>query len=659
MKVNVSRLLRKKNLIDLGHDVETTCDFGFMQPLMCRELDAQDTAMLRVGQAVQAQPMVSPTYGTINVRTYHSFVPAEDIYKPFPFMMSGQLYRGNSSYVPTEVPNVRLDILRMLPMLFGTIQVYDLDLTTNTEQTLESDTVTLNASPSTVFTLFLEDIDSTTDYSLGSLFNSSISLNYLSFDSTNSHSPSYYDLLDVWSDGASNYLICTKLSKAGRNLRKVLIGCGYQLSKSSTYVSLLPLFAYYKAYFDLFGIKRFTTWENTSAYALMQRYINDNLATTDICSTYYADLFAFLQLLCGAYYTQNPDYISSHITGTAIQESDGADSISFLSASNNVRSVTSSDDTNAELTVKDWSTIEALRRLTRRINLKTAFGGSVKNFMRSVFNSDVDEPESNYIGSTKTNLNITKVMNTAETSVGSLGEFAGQASGGSNGDHFKFTAKKFGYLVTICGIVPEARYVQGVDQTLRHIDSKSFYNPDFDGGWTLSPTPKNALYGTNSFVNHTVSSDFGDGFGNIPLYSECKVANNIINGDISLASTRESYLPFNVDKLLPYDYITYDDDSTEMNIVSLPTSVVTNGTIWRYIGMNKWLGNFNRIFVNSDNAQYGYLSSMNLFLDKTPVDDNFILFNYIDLKLSSYKLPLSDSFDTGAFDGDTMSVEKA
>ena len=75
---------------------------------------------------------------------------------------------------------------------------------------------------------------------------------------TNDNSVYYYSLL-------------VELSDFGKRIRKVLQGCGYQIDFSSNNeVSLIPLFAQYKAYFDVFGLQLYHGWETTHCAKVLQ-----------------------------------------------------------------------------------------------------------------------------------------------------------------------------------------------------------------------------------------------------------------------------------------------------------------------------------------------------------------------------------------------------
>ena len=60
--------------------INTTTDFGFLQPLICRELSSKDTLNFAVGHEVQFAPMPAPTFGQVDLKAYHCFVPIESIY---------------------------------------------------------------------------------------------------------------------------------------------------------------------------------------------------------------------------------------------------------------------------------------------------------------------------------------------------------------------------------------------------------------------------------------------------------------------------------------------------------------------------------------------------------------------------------------------------
>ena len=67
--------------------------------------------------------------------------------------------------------------------------------------------------------------------------------------------------------------IAFEFSDFGKRIRKIIQGCGAQLSLTiSDRVSVLPLLAQYKAYFDVFGLQLYQGWETTWAYKWIKEF---------------------------------------------------------------------------------------------------------------------------------------------------------------------------------------------------------------------------------------------------------------------------------------------------------------------------------------------------------------------------------------------------
>ena len=80
MKVAIGRQASgKKYLHNLERSGVTTNGFGFVQPLQCRELISQDHVKIRAGNQLRLQPLAKPTFGRVEIKTYHGFVPIADL----------------------------------------------------------------------------------------------------------------------------------------------------------------------------------------------------------------------------------------------------------------------------------------------------------------------------------------------------------------------------------------------------------------------------------------------------------------------------------------------------------------------------------------------------------------------------------------------------
>ena len=710
MKVAIGRQSTgKKYNHDLSFDVSTTSDYGFMQPFLCYECAAQDSVNLNFAQIVRLNPMPKPTFGQFYLKSYTSFVKIEDIYHPFASLLNNQVYTGAyASYVPDSVPTISHAALNAILHMFSDISFFGVDSPSIDEgKTLRFVGLT-EVSPSVVLAWYRSEFitqmrtryevwddnffskmrtalqeacgEYDEDYPIPIWHSSGIDTSDLDNTLAGIQNFDWYMFFPHFGTGHPDkdtdtpMLVCGRFNNFARNLRKIFYGLGYKQNWSMAQVSFLPLVAYYKSYFDLFVPQRDITWKDTPAFSIMeyleqtainrvQDLISANPQPEYDLPTRLARFFVDLAL---SYYTIDPDYASAHIVGTSTDvASQGEPGFNYLNSAGSVTSISIDElATQPYINANDYditpSGLKALEMMTKLINRRTVYGGNLAQAMRAEYNSEYsDEVDSEFIGAQTVSCSPDPVMNTAETEQGSLGEFAGQCIGSSRSSGNKevglhFTAKAPGFVISMFTLVPESRMCQGVNPQLYHKERADFFKDEFDA-ITLLPTRKAAIYGIEEFSLSEVRSQvFDQGFGNIPNQTEDKVKQNLMNGDMTLGSTRASYLPFNVDKILPFtEFRKSVMGGIEMN--ALPAELLVAGTFWRFIGRDRWFGQFNRVFYN-ENPQ-GTESSLNTFLNR--FDDNFIVQMYCDFKLNSFKLPLSRSFDTGAFDDDIMEVEKS
>lgn len=685
---------------NLTHDVSTSYDFGHMQPLMVRELPAGSKSTLRVGQIVRLMDMVLPTFGNLSLNTYNVFVPIESIFHPYASLRSGQTYMGaNATYIPQQV-------LTCMPLFWNavckslsrlTFLVVPTSAITYNERSFGVDLTQAQLLDTTISNVWQRLYGGFLTEPNNNIFTDAYLFQYTTYGysslSSVPTSLSKYDWIDLIPSSNNIMIVCGQYHEAAKNLRKVLYGCGYKLIDDSDEVSLLPILAYYKAWFDLFAPQRDITWKDTAA-AGIQEWCEQNgkffFDSDNGILFQKPDLvFRFIEDLCSTYYTQSPDFVSAHITGQRISTVTD-NNFQSMDALGSVRSVvktapgsdtgvgvgvyvsssTSPVPSSITSNLLNASNIDILMRLTHRINASTVIGGKIREFLKTQLGSDyLDEDESYWIGSQKLDINITPVFSNAQTGEGNLGEFAGQGSGGTSGETFKYENKVDGFWVCMAAIVPDSRFAQGMDMNLKHVRRNDFFDPSFDSV-TLLPTPKKYIFADVNFSNRIVTSDdnfqqlsdlkFNESFGNIPNYIEYCVAQNLQNGDMSLRSKRDSYLPFTLDKLLPYTD-EYTLNGREI-ITNTSMDIIVNSTIWRYIGLYKWIGNYNRIFQNSNVVSADVESRQNqynnMFYAVGP-DDNFIGHNTLFFEVWNSKLPVNTSFNTGAFDEGAISLDKA
>lgn len=486
--------------------------------------------------------------------------------------------------------------------------------------------------------------------------------------------------------GSGDIFVAIRLNDSGKFLRKIFMGLGLQIAPTNTPVSLLPIYAYFKSYFEEFAPKRFVKFEQTFFARFMNTLVNTGMRAINLITSLdndsYTDSLGFNNLiddLLSCYYTKDTDYYSAQIIGlindygsVVVQPYMGEyyDSNDSGILGNGISTVghvvfggEGGIQANVNLSGNDSALLHTqaqqniLSRLTQLLNRRSVIGGKIASFLSSTFgiSTSAIENYNGFIGSSSLDVNFSDVFSTAETAEGSLGEYAGKALAFGDGDHFSFETKIHTLVLGLSVLIPRTQYVQGIQPFHTHITPDSFYNPMFDG-LTLLPTRKSSLYCGDGFF---AFDDSEKSFGNLPIYSEYKTKTcGILNGDLSLKSTRSSYDSFTLDEIISpissYSVNPDDPQKGSFNILQFNPKYMVAGTMWRYLGRWLWLGRFDRIFVNNRLNYNDFFNTLDNFLvvdtrssrNLVRTDDNLIVHHVIDLKLNSAMVPLAGSFMT-------------
>lgn len=716
MKVNVGSSKPKKSFFPISFDSSTTTNFGECIPTFCQEVVSDSHVNLEVRHGVRFAPLSLPTFGKAYLHSYSFCHKLCDLYPPYNNMISRTPYTSGSGnvYIPNSVPFVPLSLLWLIVLSHCDFSIYEFrpNITPVTSSKLPvqfrtdgyvpysptipaggdlAHGIIVNLIYSSVFPASVRSllnsyifgssrpddlvcpkgstisryIDSTkpTDNRVpvtpqGADFVVPLNSNLYYFGTTSSSFPS------VELPTGKRYVACIRLNNTGKYLRKIFMGLGYQITPFAKPVSFLPVFAYYRSYFDTFAPKRFIAFEQTYFGRMMAESVSSgisNLIQLFTSSSYQSTLSGMIDDLLSCYYTKDTDYYTSQIIGLVndygsnvnqdyigvdVNDEPIEDFLSSNVGSNAVPSINFNflNHTQAQQNV--------LARLTEFVNRRSVLGGKIADLLESVFGiskKDVlsDNP---YLGSDVVDVDFSDVFSTAETSEGSLGEYAGRATANGYSNDINVDTTSASLVLSFSVLVPRTQFCQGVNPNLFHVDYDDFYNPMFDG-LTLLPTDRLSFVAPSPLGFESDIVDNVDSFGNAPVYTEYKVATQgILNGDLSLKSTKASYDSFTMDTMIS-DY-TYDDNTISDNIIVsysvrpyLPSFAA--GTMWRYIGRWLWLGNFDRIFVNTKNdfSSADFFSGVNS-RDITRSNDNLIVHNIVDLKINSPMLPTADSFMT-------------
>lgn len=684
----------KKSLFDFHNSNSTTFSFGMLQPLFCKAVEPNTSLSILCHNFVRFASMHSPTFGGVSYRTYKSFVPASDLFEPYDDFKAQTPYNNGSitSYVPQLEPNITIASLSKLLLFHRSVfSIYQFDIE------YEDGSYDLrDALPSSSFNSLYEDLiqDIDNNPQLNILNNCLINPQqtsggeYLYFRTGNDAVTVngadfiiYFTVSNTGTGGTettTKYLACFKLDWAGQQLYKALIGCGFQVNFiDSTRISLLPFCAYYKAYYDMFYVQRNSNWNNTATARLMRylanhpEYISVDAQVVEELKTL---LFGTLNEIGTTYYSCDPDYVSAHTRDLSsqqpsmyvgyAQDAASVEQVGYAGdATDQVRILNDGDDTLQGLS---RVALQLLNKLSVRINKNTAFGRRLDLILKNLYGARYHHAfRTNRIGSQITNCQIGDIMSMADTHSGDsgavLGEYAGRGIGksdeNSRPDHF--TTDTWGYVIIMSCIVPDAGYCQALDADLTRISKDDQFQAEFDAVG-LEASRKSYIFGDYSVCvpdpdNANHFADFSGTFGFIPRYTSKKIVTNKVNGLLSLRSVRNSFLGYTLDRFLtPPDVVDagLEYSGGYRNNMGVYNSLLA-GTAWRYLCANGVTSNFNRIFYNNVEHQSGR------FGPETDIYDNFIVHNFIDVKANAPMLSISDSFDTDAFENDTLDVEKA
>lgn len=474
-----------------------------------------------------------------------------------------------------------------------------------------------------------------------------------------------------------SYGIAFKLKPAGKRLRAIFVGLGYQFSPFNTLTfNPFKLVAFYKSWFELFRPKREYAFSETACYnliSLMRTIGNSDLTGTGMIGHFNA----FINELSECYYYLPQDYFGMSVTrpiddyrGTRPGSVDGLpirlnsydgsvvqSNQTYPPSDDNIVSARGGDIGTSPkkdaVTIPVDSTNGYLSAAAVRIGLKllkyanknTIVGRSVYDYLKAHFGISVDDADGTgqiiFIGDDDIQIQISDVMSTSETAQGSLGEYAGKGIGYGNTREYDFTAKEFGYWITFSTIVPKSGYFQGYLLENRHSSRYDFFHPEFDAlGYQILERGELMDDYTHKFAgfNPVEGNAFSRkaGFGFVPRYSEYKVGRNIVNGDLSLNSMDASMAAYYLDRKFPrFDTgaFSYEDSDQvvrqafELWRPSFIPSVVFDN--FRRIDPSDKLGDYGRIF------RY----------DAVTVDP-FIIHSIFSVDAYLPAKSLSDSFDT-------------
>lgn len=660
---------------NLSFDNNTTMDFGFLQPLLSQYMLPNSSISVNSKQLVRLAPMPTPSFARMYLQNYARFVKMTDVVPYFESLLSGISFTTPSgvSVKPTKMPVTTNSFLLWNILCLSRCSVY------------EKYAIGVNEYGWKHIPLDLySDISDFRDC-LFNRFGFSASLNLslapdfaVPSDSTISPLKSDYIIEDDFANDTTDttYLFCFQFSTRAKHLRKQLLGLGYSLNgEDNKPVSIAPILAYYKAYYDYFGLTRDIQFEQTNCFkviGLVWEYVTNFFQLDGSVSESNLTLFInFLRDFVNLYYTDASSYIAAHRStpmngaGTRIPSvNTSLYSLVNYAQHDTKRYIRPNNfgvpHVDADPPLTTWLSIEMLRRLSRFVSKDSVIGKRLSDWVKVHYGSDVSFDlfkDSFNISEWRTPIDIDDVFSTSETSdIGNkdkgdyLGAYAGKGIGFGKGG-FTFKAPTHGFVFVMSCIVPITNIFQGNDPTLYAIDNDTIPHPEFDAlGYEFTPKgvflSDNFLLGKENDLSLTTA-----GFGWVPRYTGFKVKKNIVNGDMCCGYFKRDLLPYFNDRLILSHAASVTDivDSSGKSTGNFKFGITSNSvpsasTSWQQICKYGFLSNYNRLFYNSKSDTSSGLDNYFVNFDYGEFD-NFICQTVFDVKVKNWLKPVQNSYD--------------
>lgn len=715
---------------NLSHDVSTSYAFGEVQPSLCLEMLPDSKAVLSKEHLVRPDPVVAPAFGRIVCKNHSRFVPMQNIWPAYGAMLTQTpfSYAGLVT-TPKQLPTITLGFLSLMCLVGAKCSIYSIGVgplqsyvcpqrseahynrIISAIDSWYGSSSWYNRGHNDLFGIAQADmLNISAALLVGTSFGENsrdLSNVFIPLANDEVFIPSDaevakakvpqvgiddYDLLVERMFGSEAVAFAFKLSAFGKRLRKILIGLGYEINPDSKLeVSILPLLAWFSAYYDTYTSKQWTNFNDTFAAALIGQLLLrlDNfgppqkLAVIDwLCSNNDSSVmqpfFRFILSLGDCWYQQEMDFVAAHTANVANSvHTLEADSFIDVDLNGNITSAAEAvGDTHSmvgSFNQNPHSVIyrlqhsmlddKILQRMYRFVNRDSVIGQEViKQLEARGYGEWMKANPSYYVGHYDFPVRFTQEVSTADTydrandTGASVGEYGGRALGYGESDTFRFTTREPGYLITLSCVVPLAGYSQAMDLRLLGKDIYSIFNPEFEA---LGPeaSPKAVLQGSLSRCSCLSNSgSMDDTFGFVPRGSRYKVFPNRMNGDFSLHSTRNSYLPYTLDKVINVNELAdVKSIGFEMGAFayvgrpSLPPSAVPHADpLWQYPTKFGYLANFWRIFaLQGDVARNPeqYLNSQEFYLTHQEFD-GFKSHIVVNLQFYAHMDPIEESYET-------------
>ena len=452
-------------------------DFGFLQPLLSQYMLPNSTIKVNSKQLVRLAPMPTPSFARMYLQNFARFVKMTDVVPYYESLLSGISFTtsSGSTVKPVRMPVTTNSFLLWYLLTMSRCTVYERYVLNPSKPPLEYGWRPIkfvnNVHVDWVRKLLLNRFS----------FDASLTVGRLPVlvdtdDFVISPMQADYILQSGYVDDGRDgqYMLCFEFSSDAKHIRKQFLGLGYSLNgEDDKPVSIAPLLAYYKAYYDYFGLTREKQFEQTVCFrviGLIWDYYTSFYQLDDtVTSVNLAVFMDFLSEFANLYYTDASSYIAAHrsspMNGAAqrlpsvntgvlslVDYASNTSSASRTYLQPNQFGIPANPASPPQFT---WLSIDLLRRLTRFVSKDSVIGKRLSDWVKVHYGSDVSFnlfQDCFNISEWRTAIDIDDVFSTSETAdVGNknkgdyLGAYAGKGIGFGKGG-FTFKAPTHGFV---------------------------------------------------------------------------------------------------------------------------------------------------------------------------------------------------------------------
>ena len=537
---------QSRSRFDLSSPVITTNDFGNINVNFCRELVPGDKISGNVKAFCRLAPMPVPTFADIIMVQHAYFVKARSCWKPFDDFYSGRktYYQGHSVQY-NEVPYITNDLLFEL---FNTVGIDD---------------------------FVIEVEDEVGDDIVGSM------LNHYTYD--------FAEMVNLDEDVYRLYKLTTRGKRIYNLLRSVGINFNYS-SLDKTKISIMPLLAYARIFYDYYLPKRYSNVNKLRYYLTLYSW------TPEQAQQFVFELANYLNIFYeDDYFTSSWETPNSPVTEQQTYGSVRINDPNNISANgtNNTQNFASAvwnpingsglgDSNNSTSSITSLSDLKlsqfGINALKAVYDYGMRKGLAGTKYFDAIFSQfGIRLPEltldiATHLGSSHVGALLQDVTSLAQTEnngrITALGDFAGKGYVNDDSFNINLDTNDFGYLIITSHIIPKTGYVQGINRECLHISRTNFFNPEFDKIGMVGLAEKELF---NSFKNSELYRQYSSNgqytdqiFGFVPRYSEYKRGIPLLSGDFAIKSIGTDDDAYHTFRIFDESYFLGNDSKNNM-----------------------------------------------------------------------------------------------